>query len=335
MMPMKIAGTSNEATGYLHHRYAESLSEVGRPRQLPRCGGWLLERPIPASSGIDLIGCYPLFVCSDWSALSSDLADLSGAVSLVAVTDPFGPPSADLLERAFDEVTSYKAHFVVDLRRRPISFVCAHHRRRARTAKRAMTVCLDTSPLLLASIWVELYGNLIRRHGIRGIPDFSEDALRVQLGVPGIVTIRAIVDEKTIAMLLWYVQGEVAYYHLGASSDAGYQLSASYALFWDSLEYFAETGVRWLCLGGGAGIRQQQPDGLVRFKQGWSTGTRPTYLCTRVFDRDAYRALLLAQGPTSGDYFPAYRADSTHRRGQPIMTSYEHPSSTNPATGDS
>ena len=33
-------------TGYLHPRYAASLSEFGDPLHLPRSGGWLLKRPV-------------------------------------------------------------------------------------------------------------------------------------------------------------------------------------------------------------------------------------------------------------------------------------------------
>src|SRR5690349_8434686 len=70
-------------TGYLHPAYAESLSEFGRPRLLPRSRGWILERPIPACPYFDAMGCYPLFTCHDWSELPGDLVDLgSELVSL-------------------------------------------------------------------------------------------------------------------------------------------------------------------------------------------------------------------------------------------------------------
>jgi hypothetical protein len=78
--------------GYLSPEYVASQAECGQSLTLPRSGGWLLERLIPGSEAVDAIGPYPIFCCSNWSALSDDLADLGDRlVSLVLVTDPFGP----------------------------------------------------------------------------------------------------------------------------------------------------------------------------------------------------------------------------------------------------
>ena len=78
-------------TGYLHADYARSLAEFGTPRELPRSGGWILERKIPGFNAYDAMGCYPLFCCKDWSRLQGDIAELqSELVSLSLVPDPFG-----------------------------------------------------------------------------------------------------------------------------------------------------------------------------------------------------------------------------------------------------
>ncbi len=37
-------------TGYAAPLYAQSLAEFGQPLELSRCGGWLLERPVPGSA---------------------------------------------------------------------------------------------------------------------------------------------------------------------------------------------------------------------------------------------------------------------------------------------
>ena len=83
-------GGSVRVNGYLHPGYAESLAEFGTPRELLRCGGWVLERQIPDFSYSDGMGCYPLFCCSDWSQLHKDLQDIDDLVALALVTDPFG-----------------------------------------------------------------------------------------------------------------------------------------------------------------------------------------------------------------------------------------------------
>ena len=71
----------------------------------------------------------------------------------------------------------------------------------------------------------------------------------------------------------------------------GHELMASYALYARAFEEL-RLEVRWLALGGSAGpIEGDATDGLSRFKAGWATGTRQTYLCGRVLQPDTYRAL--------------------------------------------
>src|SRR5262249_49571006 len=106
---------------------------------------------------------------------------------------------------------------------------------------------------------------------------------------------------------LWYRCDDRAYYHLAAYSPRGYELKASFALFWQVGESFARAGVRWLALGAGAGLGDTTDDGLTRFKRGWATGTRTAYLCGRIFDRAAYAALSAATGNSDAFYFPTYR----------------------------
>jgi hypothetical protein len=87
----------------------------------------------------------------------------------------------------------------------------------------------------------------------------------------------------------------------------GYDLRASFALFWSAIAHFASTDVRWLDLGAGAGLNGAGDDGLNRFKRGWASATRTAYFCGRIFDRDLYSALSKASGTRPTDFFPAYR----------------------------
>ena len=48
--------------------------------------------------------------------------------------------------------------------------------------------------------------------------------------------------------------------------------------------------------------------GLREFKRGWSTGTRPAYLCGRILQPQRYAELAEERGPGERSYFPAYRA---------------------------
>jgi hypothetical protein len=296
-------------SGYLHPDYAASLSEFGTPRFLPRSGGWVLVRQIPGFPDRDATGCYPLFACRDWSLLHADLEDLGRDLTSVAiVADPFGDYDVGYLRQCFpDVVLPFKEHFVVDLSRPILEHVSSHHRRNVRKALENVRVETCEVPAEYLDDWTELYGNLVRRHDIKGIRAFSKQAFSRQLNIPGRVVFRAVHRQSTVAMAIWFVQGEASYYHLGASSELGYQLKASFALFWQALEFFSATGLRWSDLGAGAGISSNNLDGLNRFKQGWATGTRLVYFCGRILDQERYAEILRTMG-SSSSYFPAYRA---------------------------
>jgi hypothetical protein len=294
--------------GYLHPQYAASLSEFGEPMQLPTSGGWLLKRPVD-SSRADAMGTYPLFTCEDWKSLQRDFNQLGRSlVSIVAVTDPFGDYDETLLRDCFgDLVMPFKSHFVNDLRHPLDGIISKHHARNACAGHKQVIVerCEDASVHL--DDWVRLYSVLVQRHQINGIHAFSPVSFAKQLSTPGMVCFRAIRNRQTVGMILWYVQNSVAYYHLGAYTDEGYELRASFALFRSALEYFAESGMRYANLGAGAGLGSAADDGLSRFKQGWSSGLRTAYLCGRIFDRQEYDRLVHARAIGTTDYFPAYR----------------------------
>ncbi|GAB4531034.1 MAG: hypothetical protein Kow0063_09830 [Anaerolineae bacterium] len=298
-----------ETTGYLHPDYARSLAEYGVPRELPRCQGWILERAIPGTTYRDAMGPYPLFLCQDWSQLHADLEDWgSDAISLAVVTDPFGTYDLTYLRRCFgDVVIPYKQHFVVDLSQSPGAFVSRHHQRYARKALREIRVERCPDPVRAIDEWTELYAHLIERHNINGLARFSRAIFEKQLSVPGMVALRAVHAGTTVGMTLWYIHGDAGYYHLGAYSPAGYKLRASFALFWSAIAHFADTGLRWLNLGAGAGVKESKDDGLRRFKRGWATGVLTAYFCGRVFDRDRYLEIVKLKEASTTDYFPAYR----------------------------
>lgn len=294
---------------YKHPRYAKSLSDFGIPRELPLCQGWILQRQIPEFPYHDAIGCYPLFACQDWSRLHMDLDGIrdDDLVSITLVTDPFGTYNEAYLQRCFpDLVRPFKEHFVVDLSRPLNEFVTKHHRYYARRALAGVTVETCPDPGQLLDEWVDLYATLSKRHNFNGIKAFSRRAFAMQLSVPGLVVFRAISHGLMVGAHLWYIEGEVAYSHLAAFSPMGYELMASYALYWSAIRYFADK-VRWLVLGAGPGAQSDDTDGLSWFKQGWSTGTRTVYLCGRIFNWERYSEIVRAKGISTTHYFPAYR----------------------------
>jgi len=294
-------------TGYQHPLYSKSLEEFGDPCELFRCKGYILKRLIPGFKCYDAMGCYPLFVCRDWTQLHIELQDLEGKiVSLSLVTDPFGDYDADYLRNCFDIAVRFKEHFVADLRL-PINVIISkHHRYYARRSLQNVKIENVLDPIKFIDEWMELYENLVKRHNLTGIKSFSRAAFAKQLTVPGIVMFQALFQGTVVGAHIWYAKGEVVYSHLAAFSPLGYDLMASYALYWSAIEYFSGK-FHWLDLGGSAGVKIDSKNGLDRFKKGWSTGTRTAYFCGRIFDPATYREIVERKGISNTDYFPAYR----------------------------
>lgn len=291
-------------TGYSHPRYAASLAEFGKPRELPFSRGWLLERAVPGSPDRDGMGCYPMFSAKNWPGLSKDLP-LIGAelVSVALVADPFGEYVPAELRLWFDRVVAFKEHYVVDFSQS--LHISKHHAYYSRKAATAATIEFGPPPEGFAAQWSELYACLVCRHGLRGIKAFSKTSFELQMKVPGMVVFRAIKDGSLIGAHLWYQQENVAYSHLAGTTERGYELSCSYAIYSAAIDFF-RSRVRWIDLGAGAGATAHH-DGLSRFKAGWSNSCRPAYFCGRILNPERYDVLTKNVRSEDNDYFPAYR----------------------------
>lgn len=288
--------------GYASKEYAESLRFYGLPYRLPRSGGWLLSRHIGNTGYHDAMGCYPVFCCENWDGLAADVEEMLGYtwVSVVLVTDPFAEPDLAV----FTTAKQFKEHYVANLSL-PLA-PTKHHLRHVRQGEKGgyqFSRC-DNS-LEFSDEWVDLYSNLVRRHNIIGMTAFNDQVLRKQLAVPGTVVFRAHKDGRTVSMLVFYVQGKVAYYHLGASSEEGYHWHASYGLFALALELLRQDGVVLVDLGGAPGTGDGGGNSLATFKAGWANDRAFTYLCCLVIRNFVYRNLT-PEG-YEGEYFPAYR----------------------------
>ncbi len=298
----------NKISGYLHSNYVRSLAEFGMPRELPACGGWILERTIPNRDERDAMGCYPLFVCRDWRKLPQDLAEIGkDLVTLALVTDPFADISEKFLHQQFDIAKPFKGHYIVDLSRPLENSINQHHRYYARRSLREIEVEVCLEPVKYLTEWMHLYGNLTERHQIRGMRAFSEESFRGQLTTPGMILFVGKWRGEVVGAHLVAVHGHVAYSHLAAFSSDGYQNFCAYGIYRITLEYLAKQGTCFFDIGATAGLDTAVGDGLDRFKRGWSTMTRMVYFCGKVFDSD--RFALICHDRQAGDtaYFPAYR----------------------------
>ncbi len=296
---------AHDAVAFRHPAYAESLREFGVPRQLPTSGGWLLEREIVGSGRRDAMGVLPLLVLADWSTLCTDLSDLRGSlVSVTFVTDPFAQGLPSAIEACCDVLTEFKQHYVIDLSVPADRRISRHHWRQIRRSEQVVDVQVTTDPSPYLDEWTRLFSHMVERHRISGMRAFSRTSFEQQLGVPGAVMFRALVDDRAVAASLWLVDGDVAYGHLVGIAPGGYRAAAPYALIWRATEWFAGR-CRWLDLGGIAGARHDASSGLAQFKAGWATETLPTYLCGVIGDPAEYERL--AGTGVATNYFPAYR----------------------------
>ena len=295
--------TNPDQNGYLSAAYARSLRFAGAPVELPASGGWLLSRAIAGSDRHDAMGIYPYLCCSHWEELPGDLEALRQFVSVSAVADPLADCHEHLLALSFSRVRPYKTHYVIDTSVPLLHHVKRSHRETARRALAKVSVSVVDDPRVCAGEWIGLYDGLCRRHGIVGLRRFTPEALRQQLGVPGMVVFRAEAEGRTVGLDLWFVQDGCAHGHLAAFDEEGYRLRASYATKMFLIEYF-RSRVAWINLGSSL----TQEDGLAVFKSGWASGTRTSWLCGHVFDEAGYQDLLRGRGITDeGGFFPAYR----------------------------
>lgn len=298
---------NSATTGYMHPRYARSLSEFGVPTELKQSGAWFLRRRIPGSAYSDGMSCYPYLACQDWSMLASDLEQqCQDLVSFVATPDPFGGYTLADLERAFPaRVLHFKDHHVADLLTPRHEIVSRRHRKEAERALRQLDVECHQQPLQFLDDWMRLFELAVKKFRMTGVRAFSRESFAQQLALPGSFMTLARWRDEAVAAHVWMVHGHAAYAHTAAATDFARQMGASAALYYAELEYFADK-VRWIDWGGESGLAKD--GGLSSFKRGWSTEIRPVYFCSRIFNPERYDELAKARDVSPTSYIPAYRA---------------------------
>ncbi len=294
-------------SGYSNPLYAASLAEFGVPRFLPGCQGWILEREIPGTAYHDAMGLYPLFFCDNWESLIGDLEVLKNQfVSLSLVIGPFSRFPHEEYGQYFEIFRPYKDHYILDLSLPLNDTVSKGHRRSARRALRNLEVEMMVSPDIDLNEWVQLYGDLISRHQIKGIRAFSNNSFEKQLSIPNTIYFRVIHTGNVVGGNIFFLQDDVAYAHLSAFSDEGYKLGAAYAVKWFALQHLSQF-VRWVNFGGPTGNNQEQLTGLDYFKMGWSNQTGKSYFCGKILDIDKYTEMVNKRKGFDTTWFPAYR----------------------------
>ncbi|MDU8944070.1 hypothetical protein [Ovoidimarina sediminis] len=298
-------------SGYAHPGYAESLAGGTAVVRLPHSGATLLARPVPGG-GTDLAGPYPMLFAQDLDALGADLAGLAGGdpapVSAVFVLNPFADAPETTLP-GLDLLRPLKTHFLADPAFSWEDAASKHHRWETRQAHKVLEVTEIPDPASRADVFWALYSHLIDKRAIEGVATLSPAIIARHLALPGarLFEARSTATGETLGAAIWFEMGEVAYLHLQAQSPEGYSQRAGYALYAAAFEAFRGR-VRWLDWGGAAGTVEDPSDGLYRFKKGWASATRQTWICGKILDPARYDALTQAHGATGSAFFPAYRS---------------------------
>jgi len=288
---------------YTAPAYARALAHCGRPVEVKAWRTFVLGRPLPAGlSGEDAMGAYPLAVIDPAADIEAGLHALAavGLVTVVLVPDPLAGPPPARLAQAFTLCRPFKTHQLV----RPARGYepSKHHRDRVRRGQRRCRI----ERVRLANhleTWGNLYAGLVDRRTIRGAADFTPAYFAALAGEPAITAFAAFVDERIVAMTLWFEHDGVAYNHLTASDAVGYANGANFALYGAAIDHFI--GAEVINLGGGAGFADDPEDGLAAFKRGFANDSVQALLCGAVLDERRYGELALGRG--AGGFFPAYR----------------------------
>ena len=295
---------------YTTREYVKTLAHLGEVLTLEG-GASLLVRQVQGIDCLDWAGPYPFLDGGHLAGLECDLrhATSQSVAALSAVLEPLTMPNERLISNVFPDFDRpFKQHALVDLGADLEAQRSSQHRRKVRRALRKVNVERASVDDSVREEWLGLYSGLREARGFAGqMADFDEAGLEAQLGLPGSRYYRARMSGTTVAAALWFDSEEFTWYHLGASTDAGRAVEASYALFDLALRQSVEAGLSWANLGGGAGLAEIEDDGLARFKRGWTPHLGWSRLVGRIISLATYESACQLGGPSRGGTFPPYR----------------------------
>lgn len=157
------------------------------------------------------------------------------------------------------------------------------------------------------AVFHSVYFENMQRIGASSEYFFSADYLATLCRLPGVELWLVHDAEGVAAGGIFVRQGEIIYYHLGATADRALAKSPLKLLLHNRITALAMSGPTRLILGGGRGGAD---DALLRFKRGFSRLTVPVHALRVVLDPSTYAHLssLSVQPPSATGFFPAYRA---------------------------
>lgn len=122
-----------------------------------------------------------------------------------------------------------------------------------------------------------------------------------------IITVKAIYEEKTIAMGLYFVYGKYIHSHLSGTINEYLDLSPAYVLKYGLTEWGKKNGYHLIHHGGGTS--NDENDGLFRFKKKFGQNTEFVFsIGKKIWNKKVYDKLCEKVDVDKNiDFFPAYR----------------------------
>lgn len=263
--------------------YALALEEPGvRPLRVEEWGTYALVRE--TATGLrQATGLRPIASLDPDCDVRGGLETLrrNGIASVSLVTDPMWSPDVTVLRDAFTSCRPFKESFLIDREAERVH-LRKRHRNMVNRARRAVEVREVPLGDHLGR-WAELYGRNVENRKIA--QPFGAAYFERLLDVPGLRTLAVVLDGEIVTITIWVHYEDVLYYHDGASSEEGFEASASYAAFAHVIDN--ATDFRYLVLGGSAHFRDEPQDGLAVFKRGFANASETSYLCSATLTRPA------------------------------------------------
>jgi len=294
---------------YASFAYAQAFGHHYRAVHVPAWQTYMLIDRIAGSGYRDATFCYPYSALNPGSNLRDGLEQIksTGAVSVVLMPDPLYGPPAESMARVFSVKIPFKTNYLIDFQL-PLR-ISKHHRYEIRRSQKACEMRVAALSDVLPE-WLELYALLTRRHQIDGITRFSNEYFSAIAQMDSFVAIVAESRGCIIAASLWSRFQDIVTNHLGASSEKGYEVGASYAIYAAALELFGDA--KTINLGGASGLRVSPDDGLARFKRGFANREIATTVYGEILRPDVYWRLSALAG-RGEEFFPAYRMPRSKR----------------------
>jgi hypothetical protein len=202
-----------------------------------------------------------------------------GIASVSLVTDPLWCPDLPILQKEFSSCRPFKQSYFIDRETERVH-LRKRHRNMVNRARRAVEI-RSVSLADHLGRWLELYQHNVETRRIT--QPFSAAYFDRLLAVEGLQTIAVLVDDEIVTMTMWIRYSDILYYHDGASSETGFETSASYAAFGHVIDTTSD--VRYLVLGGSAHFRDEPQDGLAVFKRGFANASSTSFLCSATLNR--------------------------------------------------